>query len=70
VLPRSLTSRIILAFVGLSVALLIAVGATLFFVLREQHQNQTKQSLGAQIVWLVYAVNSQKATAWNATIVD
>jgi signal transduction histidine kinase len=70
VLPRSLTGRIILAFVGLSVALLIAVSATLFFVLREQHQNQTKQSLGAQIVWLVYAVNSQKATAWNATIVD
>jgi signal transduction histidine kinase len=70
VLPRSLTSRIILAFVGLSVALLIAVSATLFLVLREQHQNQTKQSLGAQIVWLVYAVNSGKAATWNATIVD
>jgi signal transduction histidine kinase len=69
VLPRSLTSRIILAFVGLSVALLIAVTATLFFVLREQHQKQDEQALGAQAVWLVYAVNSQKAADWNATIV-
>lgn len=69
-LPRSLTSRIVLAFAGLSVALLIAVTATLFFVLREQHQNQQEQKLGAQVVWLVYAVNSQKAVDWNASIVS
>jgi signal transduction histidine kinase len=65
-----LTGRIVLAFVGLSVALLIAVSATLFLVLREQHQNQAKQSLGAQVVWLVYAVNSEKAAQWEGTIVE
>jgi signal transduction histidine kinase len=70
VLPRSLTSRIVMAFAGLALALLVAVSATLFFVLRQTHQDQTKQYLGAQVVWLVYAVNSEKATQWNATIVD
>ena len=69
-LPRSLTGRIVLAFVGLSVAMLIAVTATLLLVLREQHQNQIKQSLGAQVVWLVYAVNSERAADWQATIVQ
>jgi len=68
VLPRSLTSRIVLAFAGLAFALLVATSATLFFVLRESHRDQTKQSLGAQVVWLVYAVNSQRATQWDATI--
>ena len=69
-LPRSLASRIFLAFGGLSLALLIAVTGTLFFVLREQHLKQDEQELGAQVVWLVYAVNSQKAVDWNATIVS
>ena len=69
-LPRSLTGRIVLAFGGLSLALLLAVSATLFFVLRETHLNQAKQSVSAQIVWLVYAVNSQKAAQWQATIAD
>jgi signal transduction histidine kinase len=68
--PRSLTGRLVLAFGAISLALLVSVSATLFFVLREQHQNQAKQSLGAQVVWLVYAVNSQKANQWQATIVD
>ena len=49
-LPRSLTGRIVLAFGGLSLALLLAVSATLFFVLRETHLNQAKQSVSAQIV--------------------
>jgi signal transduction histidine kinase len=70
VLPRSLASRIVLAFAGLSLALLVAVTGTLFFVLREQHLKQDEQSLGTQVVWLVYAVNSQKAVDWNATIVS
>jgi two-component system, OmpR family, sensor kinase len=70
VLPRGLTSRIVLAFAGVSLALLVAVTGTLFFVLREQHLKQDEQALGAQVVWLVYAVNSQKAADWTATIVS
>jgi signal transduction histidine kinase len=49
-IPRSLTSRIVLAFAGLGVALLIAVGASLFLVLRDAHQAEIKSSLGNQVV--------------------
>ncbi len=48
-LPRSLTGRMILAFVGLSVALLVAVSGSLFFVLRNAHQDDIKKSLGYEV---------------------
>lgn len=49
-LPRSLTGRIILAFVGLSAALLVAVTASMFLVLRNAHQDDIKKSLGYEVV--------------------
>jgi two-component system OmpR family sensor kinase len=49
-LPRGLTSRILLAFAGLAVAMLVAVGASLFLVLRDLHQNETKALLSNQVV--------------------
>ncbi|MGA3056806.1 MAG: HAMP domain-containing sensor histidine kinase [Candidatus Limnocylindrales bacterium] len=55
-IPRGLTGRIVLAFVGLGVALLIAVSASLFLVLRDAHQAETKSSLGNQVVLIQAAV--------------
>lgn len=47
---RGLTSRIILAFVALAVALLLAVSATLFLVLRDLHETSIKTTLGYEVV--------------------
>jgi two-component system OmpR family sensor kinase len=44
--PRSLTGRIVAAFVLLSVAAWLAIGATLFVVLRELHAESTTSALG------------------------
>ena len=49
-LPQSLTKRIFLAFAALGVAMLVAVSASLFLVLRDAHRDQITQSLGYQIV--------------------
>ncbi|MGD0862570.1 MAG: hypothetical protein ABSA21_07385, partial [Candidatus Limnocylindrales bacterium] len=55
-LPRGLTGRIVLAFAGLAAAMLIAVAGTLFVVLHELHQNETKASLGNQVVLIEAAL--------------
>jgi signal transduction histidine kinase len=70
VLPRGLTGRIILAFVGLSVALLLAVSATLFVVLRNLHEDEIKQTIGIRAVSVVYAVNLEPVGKWDATVQD
>jgi len=44
-LPRSLSRRVFLAFVALGVAMLLAVGASLFVVLRQAHQDDVQKSL-------------------------
>lgn len=49
-IPRSLTRRIFLAFATLGIAMLVTVGGSLFLVLRDAHQDQTKQSLGYVVV--------------------
>jgi signal transduction histidine kinase len=49
-LPRSLTSRIFLAFAALGFAMLVTVGASLFVVLRDAHRDEITQSLGNQVV--------------------
>ncbi|MGD0247597.1 MAG: HAMP domain-containing sensor histidine kinase [Candidatus Limnocylindrales bacterium] len=58
-LPRSLTSRIILAFVGLSAALLIAVSATLFLALRDLHDDGITQKLGTEVVFVVATIAAE-----------
>src|SRR5512140_3421826 len=67
-LPRGLTGRIILGFVGLSVALLIAVSATLFVVLRNLHEDEIKQDLGARAVAVEYAVSLQSFAQWDQAV--
>jgi two-component system, OmpR family, sensor kinase len=69
-LPRGLTGRIILAFVGLSAALLVAVSATLFVVLRNLHEDEIKQAIGIRAVGVVYAVNLEPIAQWDATVKD
>ena len=49
-LPRSLTKRIFLAFAALAIAMLMAVSASLFVVLRDAHQDDIKKSLGYEVV--------------------
>jgi two-component system OmpR family sensor kinase len=49
-IPRGLTGRIVVGFAALAVALLLAVTATLFFVLRDIHQNEIKSSLGYRVL--------------------
>jgi signal transduction histidine kinase len=60
-IPRGLTGRIVLAFVGLGVVLLIAVSASLFLVLRDAHQAEIRSSLGNQVVLIETAVLHQPA---------
>jgi signal transduction histidine kinase len=55
-IPRGITSRIVLAFVGLGLAFLVAVSASLFLVLRDAHQAETESSLGNQVVLIEAAV--------------
>jgi signal transduction histidine kinase len=49
-LPRGLTGRIVLAFVGLAAVMLVAVAGTLFVVLHQLYQDETKAQLGNQVV--------------------
>jgi len=69
-LPRGLTGRIILAFVGLSVALLLAVSGTLFVVLRNLREDEIKQRLGTQAVAVEFAVSLQSVAQWDKTVQD
>ena len=61
-IPRNFTRRIILAFVALGVALLIAVSVSLYVVLRELQQDKITSSLGNQVVLIEAAFIHQPAT--------
>ena len=58
--PRGLTGRILLAFAGLALAMLMAVSASLFLVLREMHQDATEASLRNQVT-LIEAALARRA---------
>jgi signal transduction histidine kinase len=58
-LPRGLTGRIMLGFIGLSVALLLTASATLFESLHSAHENEITQSLGKQVVFMVVTIASE-----------
>ena len=60
-LPRSLTSRIIVAFVGLSAALLIGVSATLFLVLRDLHQQEIERRLETDVIAVAASIALEPA---------
>jgi signal transduction histidine kinase len=63
VIPRGLTTRILLGFAALGIALLVSVGASLFVVLHELHLNEIKSSLGNQVVLIEAALLHQPTTA-------
>jgi signal transduction histidine kinase len=70
VLPRGLRSRIFLAFAGLAAVMLLAVGATLFLVLDQLHENEIKDSLSRQIVQVVVNLARETPAQWDATLSD
>jgi signal transduction histidine kinase len=57
-LPNSLRSRILLAFTGLGVALLIAIAGSLFVVLRNLHEDEITQSLTTRVVAIEAGLNA------------
>ena len=67
-LPRGLTSRIVLSFAALATAMLVAVGGTLFVVLHELHENEIKDSLSRQVVLVVVTLAGQKPGQWDTTL--
>ncbi len=62
-LPRGLTSRILLAFGALALALLLTVGAALFVVLRELHQSEAEATLTNQVALVEAAIARRSAGA-------
>ena len=69
-LPRGLTSRIVLAFAGLSAAMLVAVAVTLFLVLHQLHQNEIEDTLSRQLVQVVVNLSREPVAQWDATLQD
>jgi signal transduction histidine kinase len=69
-LPRGLTSRIVLAFVGLATAMLLAVAVTLFVVLHQLHQNEIEDTLSRQFVQVVVNLSREPVSQWDATLQD
>jgi signal transduction histidine kinase len=68
VIPRGITTRIVLGFAALGVALLVSVGASLFVVLHDLHLNEIKSSLGNQVVLIEAALLHQPQTAASDAI--
>ena len=72
-LPRGLTSRIVLAFVGLGAAMVLAVTTSLFLVLHQLQQDQIRATLGNNVVGITVALlhrgSSGQATV-ESTVLD
>jgi signal transduction histidine kinase len=71
-LPRGLTGRIVLAFVGMAAAVLLAVTTSLFLVLHQLQQDQIRATLGNEVVGITAALlhrGSGPATV-ESTVVD
>ena len=69
-LPRGLTGRIVLAFVGLAATMLVAVAATLFFVLHQLHENEIKDSLSRQVELVVVNLAAEKPAQWDSQLTE
>lgn len=65
-LPRSLTTRIVLAFSGLAVALMIVAGAALYVVMYDLHDTTDRDDLSRQVVALVVNMVNKPAATWDA----
>ena len=69
-LPRGLTSRIVLAFAGLAAAMLVAVAGTLFLVLHQLHESEISDSLSRQVTVVVATLAREPVAQWDATLTD
>jgi signal transduction histidine kinase len=69
-LPRGLTGRILLAFVALAVAMVLALGGTLFLVLRELHASEIRDSLTRQVSVVLATMAREPASQWDSTLQD
>jgi two-component system OmpR family sensor kinase len=67
-IPRGLTGRIVLAFTGLALALLLTLGAALFLALRQLHYDATRDSLSRQVAGLVVALAQERPAQWDQTV--
>lgn len=69
-LPCGLTTRIVLAFSGLAVALMLVVGAALSLVLYELHGTADRDNLSRQVAALVVNLANNPPANWNAIVRD
>ena len=69
-LPRGLTTRIVLAFSGVAVALMLVVGAALSLVLYELHGTADRDNLSRQVAALVVNLANNPPANWNAIVRD
>ena len=69
-LPRGLTSRIVLAFSGLAVALMVVAGAALYVVMFDLHDTTDRDNLSRQVVGIVVNLANRPAVTWDAYLRD
>ena len=69
-IPRGLTSRILVAFIALAAALLVAVSASLFVVLHDLHLDEIKSKLGNQVVLIEASLVHQPASVVGAAAIE
>lgn len=69
-LPRGLTTRIVLAFSGLTVALMVVAGAALYVVMYDLHDTTDRDNLSRQVVGIVVNLVNRPAAGWDAYLRD
>ena len=69
-LPRGLTTRIVLAFSGLAIALMVVAGAALYVVMFDLHDTTDRDNLSRQVVGMVVNLVNRPATTWDAYLRD
>jgi signal transduction histidine kinase len=65
-LPRGLTSRIVLAFAGIGVALMIVIGAASYAVMYNLHDTTDRDNLSRQVVGFVVNLVNRREATWDA----
>lgn len=67
-LPRGLTSRIVLGFAGLAVALMLVAGAALSVLLYELHDAADRDNLSRHVVGLMVNLANSPPAQWNGIV--
>ena len=68
--PKSLTGRIVVAFTGLALAVLLTLGATMYLVLHQLHQDAIRDSLSGQVSALTATLARERVALWDQTVTD